>query len=367
MGKRKYSFSQMAELFDDETIEELSCMPSVDALQVYVIWVSLPGMLTKPMPSVYIKSHHRTYCWDVPPNATVHDIQNVMGHTTLDPHTMLMCVFCGQLMYYDMYLADYGVDESNTIMVALRNTRKLNDMLNFTYSPSHVSLFPNEVLLAEDTVVLQFHDDFGVIEPTSKSLCTDNDKMFRITFPRPVVNVTLKTMLDSVECFRYCEIVTTKLNVMYDGVLRIIPYSPPSGQGMRYRLLYSILCAVCQHLKEHTALDSHVTPFMLRLRDADKDTHNLCDESFIAAAGVPNDFVVDVLPYEVSCERENDVCISQTPMRHRGLGMVCVIRARNVIVLGHPKNNAFSNSRGRGIVPVGVLLDDGGREVLDLY
>eukprot|EP00759_Apiculatamorpha_spiralis_P054783 PhF_6_TR7029/c0_g2_i1/m.10529 len=66
MGKRKYTFSQMAELYDDETIEELSCVPSVDALQFYVIWVSLPGMLTKPMPSVYIKSHHRTYCWDVP-------------------------------------------------------------------------------------------------------------------------------------------------------------------------------------------------------------------------------------------------------------------------------------------------------------
>eukprot|EP00759_Apiculatamorpha_spiralis_P054784 PhF_6_TR7029/c0_g2_i2/m.10534 len=35
MGKRKYTFSQMAELYDDETIEELSCVPSVDALQFY--------------------------------------------------------------------------------------------------------------------------------------------------------------------------------------------------------------------------------------------------------------------------------------------------------------------------------------------
>eukprot|EP00759_Apiculatamorpha_spiralis_P054778 PhF_6_TR7029/c0_g1_i1/m.10523 len=192
--------------------------------------------------------------------------------------------------------------------------------------------------------------------------------MLRMTFPTPVVNLTLKTILDGVECFRDCEIFTTNLNVMYDGVFHSIPYYPPSGQAMRYRLLYSMLCAIWQHLKARKAIASHVTPFMLRLRDVENDMNNLCDESFIAATGVhKNNFVVDVLPYEVHCEREDDVCFSQTPLRHRALGMVCLIRVRNVFVVGHPKNNAFSNSRDCGLVPVGVLLDDDGREVLDLY
>eukprot|EP00759_Apiculatamorpha_spiralis_P054777 PhF_6_TR7029/c0_g1_i1/m.10524 len=162
----------MAELYDDETIEELSCVPSVDALQFYVIWVSLPGTLTVPIRSMYMKSIHRTYCWDAMPDVTVQDIKNfVGGQMNLEPLIMIMCVFCGQLMVDDMYLADYGIGDSNTVLIALRNTimnQLVSDMLWFT-NPVF-SLFPNEVLIAENLVLLQFQDDFGVIEPNSKIL-----------------------------------------------------------------------------------------------------------------------------------------------------------------------------------------------------
>eukprot|EP00759_Apiculatamorpha_spiralis_P054779 PhF_6_TR7029/c0_g1_i2/m.10526 len=104
-----------------------------------------------------------------------------------------------------------------------------------------------------------------LLNQTPKHYVLRIPKMLRITFPRPVVNLTLKTILDGVECFRDCEIFTTNLNVMYDGVFHSIPFSPPSGQAMRYRLLYSMLCIVWQHLKARKAIASHVTPFMLRL------------------------------------------------------------------------------------------------------
>eukprot|EP00759_Apiculatamorpha_spiralis_P009182 PhF_6_TR15949/c0_g1_i1/m.24810 len=344
------------DLYDSASVEDCNSQSSI----FFVYWItSNPCELTLKLSPVFLKlvDSGKMMSWNAPHDSTVADMKEYVAKKEGYPLHWVIGMIEGATMCDTMYLADCGVQSTSTINILFRSPLQSTTHLHFRFrDPLSISpVFPSSITYDDSLKVdgLTLHDDFGPLEVKGKTTLMNN---VILEFSRSVVNPMFYAMPTQKDAsHKYCETWNVNLQVTHQGVRYSIPYSCFHGEVTRHTLLYSILSTINDYLhSKHPHVlggSGVVTPLMLRLvrkgRGGEGCVYDdtITGDASLVVADAPNDFQLEVLPYEVRCLDEGVALMPSTPLRHRVLGMVCVVKARGVYVVGRPVQNKVPEDR----------------------